>query len=80
MADDQPGFTRWRRAVGALRDLAVGPADTDREAPHQQSTVLHVRARDYLEASGPLLARHNRHRAHMRIVAPGCRARLIRRG
>lgn len=39
VADDQPGFTRWRLAVGALRDLAVGPADTDRHAPHQQRTI-----------------------------------------
>jgi hypothetical protein len=61
--------------VGALRDLAVGPADTDRDAPHQQCTVLHVRARDGLEASGPLLAWHNRHRAlsassHPAVAAP----------
>jgi hypothetical protein len=49
------------------------PADTDRHALHQQGAVLHVRVRDVLDASGPLLARHNRHRAHMRIVAPGCR-------
>jgi hypothetical protein len=27
--DDQLLVTRWRRAVGALRDLAVGAADTD---------------------------------------------------
>ena len=80
MANDQSGFTRWRRAVGALRDLAVGPADTDRDAPHQQSTVPRGRARDCLEASGPLLARHNRHRAHVRIVASGCRVRLTPEG
>ena len=80
MADDQPFFAGWRRAVGALRDLSVGPSDTDRQTPHQQGTVLHVRLGDLLEASGPLLARHHRHRAHMRILAPGCRARLIRQG
>jgi hypothetical protein len=33
-----------------------------------------------LGRSGPLLARHDRHRAHMRIVAPGCRVRLTRQG
>ena len=80
MADDQPGFTGWRRAVGALRHLAVGPADTDRHALHQQGAVLHVRVRDLLDASGPLLAWHDRHREHMRIVASGCRVRLTRQG
>ena len=74
------GFTGWRRAVGALRDLPAGPADTDRHAPHQQGAVLHTRVRDLPDASGPLLARHHRHRAHMRIVAPGCRVRLTRQG
>ena len=80
MADDEPGFTGWRRAVGAFRDLAVGPADTDCHAPHQQGAVLHVRVRDLLDAGGPLLARHDRHGAHMRIVTPGCRVVLTRQG
>ena len=71
MADDQPGLAGWRRAVVAFRDLAVGPAHTDRHAPHQQGAVLHVRVQDLLQASGPLLARQNRHRAHVCIVAPG---------
>jgi hypothetical protein len=61
-------------------DEPVGPADTDRHAPYQQGAVLHTRVRDLLDASGPLLARHDRHRAHMRIVAPGCRVRVTRQG
>src|SRR5580693_7730058 len=48
--------------------------------PHQQSTVLHVRARDLLDARGTLLPRHNRHRAHMRIVASGYRIPSSARG
>jgi hypothetical protein len=44
--------------------------DTDRHASHEQGAVLHVRVRDLVNASGPLLARHDRHRAHLRIVAP----------
>ena len=76
VADDQPFLTGRRRAVGALRDLTVGPADTQRHAPHQQSAILRVRVRDLLDASGPLLARHYRHRVHIRIVTPGGRVRL----
>jgi hypothetical protein len=60
--------------------LPVGPADADRHAPHHEGTVLHVRVRNPLKASGPLLARHNRHRAHIRIVTPGYRVRLTRLG
>ena len=55
--------------MNALRDLPVGPAYTDRHAPHQQGAVLHTRVRDLHDVSGPLLARHDRHRAHMHIVA-----------
>jgi hypothetical protein len=78
VADDQRFFTGWRRAIGAVRDLPVGPADTDRPAAHQQSTILRVRMRDLLDAGGTFLARPYRHCAHVRIVTPGSRGCLTR--
>jgi hypothetical protein len=55
-----------------------GPADTDRPAAHQQSTILRVRMRDLLDADGTFLARPYRHCAHVRIVTPGSRGCLTR--
>ena len=73
VADDQPFLSGWRRAVGAVGDLPVGPADTDRHPAHQQRAVLLARVRHFLDAGGPFLARPYCHRAHLRIVSPGSR-------
>ena len=78
--DAPPGGSAWIQLRRTLRDLPVGPADTDRHAPHQQGAVLHTPVRDLLDAGGPLLAQHDRHSAHMRTVAPGCRNRLTQQG
>ena len=60
--------------------MGTAKSGSTRHAPHQQGAVLHTLVRDLLYASGPLLARHDRHRGHMRIVAPACRVRLTRQG
>src|SRR6185437_9053663 len=78
VADDQPFFTAWRGTVGAVRDLPVGPADTDRPPAHQQSTIVQVRMRDLLDTEGTFLARPYCHCAHVLIVIPGSRSRLTR--
>jgi hypothetical protein len=65
MADDQRGLSAGRCAVGAFRDLAVGPGDTDGDAAHQQCPVLPV-------GLGNLLGRQ---RCPSRPVQPSLRAR-----
>ena len=80
MADDQRGLTQRWCAVGALRDLAVGPADTDGDTAHQQCPVPHVRVGNLLDADRALLARHNRHCAHVAILTPGRGGGITRSG
>jgi dihydrolipoamide dehydrogenase len=71
--DDQSFLTGWRRAVGAVGYLPVGPADTDRHPAHQQRAVLLARVRHFLDVSGLFLAWPYCHRAHLRIVSPRSR-------
>ena len=67
-------------AKGFVGDRGYGVNRWAGRTPYQQGAVLYTRVRDLLDASGPLLARHDRHRAHMRIVTPGCRVVLTRQG
>ena len=71
MADDELSLTGGRRAVRALRDLAVGAAHPDQQTAHEELTVVRVGALDLLDASAPFTPRFDGHRTHCCIVASG---------
>ena len=65
MADDELSFIGGRCAVRAFCDLPVSPAHTDRQAAHEELTVVWVRVRDFLHTGGPLVPGCHGHRAHL---------------